>query len=160
MTDQFEIPDFDQLLGGMLEPVKAERRPLLIAMLERMAAARYRQWAELPDYREARSDLLACADREEEIATRIEALYPDAAALQQELIEAMPELAGVDEDLFGGRSVRHQFAVLAAGERSGGRVWAQLAEGAASDNARQAMRSCGPLEEANADVLDRLLAAG
>lgn len=153
----FEIPDFDALLGDMASQVDTKKRPLLIAMLERVAAAKYREWAEDGDHRARRTELLGCAAREEEIATKIEALYPKAQALQQEIAEAMPALAQVPEDLFGGRSVIHQMAVLAAGERSGGRLWADLAKAEKSADAREAMESCGPLEDANAEVLEGIL---
>ena len=101
--------------------------------------------------------MLACAAREEEIATRVEALYADAAAMQQAITAEMPELASVSDDLFGGRAVLHQMAVLAAGERSGGRVWKSLAQLQASPKAQEVMRSCHPLEDANAAVLEQIL---
>jgi hypothetical protein len=122
-----QIPDFDDLLGGMMAALKPHQRPILIAMLERVAAGRYRQWAADPCYGEHRDALLACGEREIQIAERIEALYDDAATVQQEIQAQMPTLAGVEEQLFGGRTVPEQFAVLEAGERSGGKVWAQLA---------------------------------
>ena len=158
--DDFEIPDFDEMLGGLVGSVSAEKGPLLIALLERVAAARYRQWAAEPDYRSKQSELLACAGREERIADQIEALYPNAQILQKEIMEELPQLANVDEDLFGGRSLRHQFAVLAVGERAGGRQWQRLAETAPTPQAREAMLACVSLEEDNAATLDDLLRAG
>ncbi len=156
-TSDFEVPDFDELLGGMLDRVKEEQRPLLMAMLERVAAAKYREWSGLPEHGAHRTDLLDCAAREEEIASKVEALYAGAAALQQAIADELPELAQVSDDLFGGRSVPHQMAVLAAGERSGGRVWETLARAQSAPTAQDAMRSCGPLEDANAAVLERIL---
>ena len=156
----FEVPDFDELLGGMMDKVKEEQRPLLIAMLERVAASKYREWSEHPDYGSKQSELRACAGREEEIATKVEGLYPDAAARQQAIARQMPELDQVAEDLFGGHSVPHQMAVLAAGERSGGRLWSGLAAAQSSAVARETMASCGPLEDANAAVLEQILSEG
>jgi len=155
--EKFEIPDFDEMLGGLVGSVDAEKGPLLIAMLERVAAGRYRQWAADPDCRAKRSELLACAGREEQIADQIEGLYPNAQLLQKEIMEELPQLAAVEEDLFGGRSIRHQFAILAAGERSGAGVWKRLADAAKSERERKAMLGCVSLEEANAAALDALL---
>ncbi len=155
---EFEIPDFDGLFNNLLANVKAEHRPLVMAMLERVAAALYREWASLSDHRSKHSELLACADREEEIASRVEALYPNAGAIQKELAEAMPELARVADDLFGGRTVPHQMAILAAGERAGGELWQRLAQAETAERARAAMLACAPLEEANAVVLEAILA--
>jgi hypothetical protein len=157
MTAKFEIPDFDAMLGGLVGSVSAEKAPLLIALLERVAAGRYRQWAAAPECRAQETELLACAGREEQIADRIEALYPDARLLQKDIMEELPQLASVEEDLFGGRSIRHQFAILAAGERSGAGVWERLAESATSERARETMKSCVALEHANADALEALL---
>ena len=54
-------------------------------------------------------------------------------------------------------AVPEQFAVLEAGERSGGRVWAQLADEAEGD-AREAMLACTKPEVENADALRAILA--
>ncbi|NNL85993.1 MAG: hypothetical protein HKP27_10090, partial [Myxococcales bacterium] len=107
-----EIPDFDELLGGMAAALKPHQRPVLIAMLERVAAGRYRQWAADPGYGQHRDALLACGEREIQIAERIEALYDDVATVQQEVQAQLPALAGVEEELFGGRTIPEQFAVL------------------------------------------------
>lgn len=153
----YEIPDFDNLLGGLLGSVESEQRPLLMALLERVAAGRYREWASLPECSAHRADLLACAAREEEIATSVEALYPDASELQGKLQDQLPQLSGIAEVLFGDRSLHHQFAVLAAGERGGAQIWTDLASQTDTDRRRDGYAACAPLEEANAAVLDRLL---
>jgi hypothetical protein len=153
----YEIPDFGSLLGNLLGAVETERRPLLMALLERVAAGQYREWASLPECGAHRADLLACAAREEEIAGSIEGLYPDAAELQGKLQDQLPQLSGIAEALFGDRSLRHQFAVLAAGERGGAQIWTDLASNADSAPQREGYAACAPLEEANATVLDRLL---
>ena len=70
-THAAQIPDFDELLGGMVAALKPHQRPVLIAMLERVAAGRYRQWAADPDYSKHRDTLLACGERELQIAERM-----------------------------------------------------------------------------------------
>lgn len=156
-VQDFEIPNFDEVLGGLLARVTDAHRPLLIAMLERVAAAKYREWGALPEFESDKEAILGCATREEEIADKIEALYPDALAIEQTITDALPELGQVADNLFGDRTVLHQMAVLSAGERSGGRVWADLAQAEQAENSRDAMASCISLENANADVLDGIL---
>ena len=68
------IPNFGELLAPYIGSVPEEAVPAFLARLERTAADRYRMWAEaVPEHRE---DLLACARREDDIADRVERIYP------------------------------------------------------------------------------------
>ncbi len=68
------IPNFGELLAPHLSQVPAEALPYMLSQLERTAAARYREWAkEVPQYQ---AGLLECADREDEIAERVETMFP------------------------------------------------------------------------------------
>jgi len=79
------IPDVAALIAAALQRVAPERQPLLVAVAERLAAQRYRGWAADPETRTVASQLLACAVREEEIASRIEsAQYPTGSRLPSE----------------------------------------------------------------------------
>ena len=99
MPDPVDLPDIAQLIGPLLQRLPPAQQPLLVALAERLAAERYRGWAarSTPD---RRAGLLACAEREEEIARRVEALYPDAAALQREIVERNPDLLDINRTLF------------------------------------------------------------
>src|SRR5690242_13625700 len=100
---QTDLPNVGAILAPILQLVPPERVPLLLAIAERRAAVRYRQWAaEIGEPRHT-TGLLACADREEEIARRVEALYPDAAAVQSEMLAANPDLEEVNRSIFAGR---------------------------------------------------------
>jgi hypothetical protein len=149
--------DVGQILAAVLARVPKDRRPLLIAMAERMAAARYRAWAADPTVAAHASALRTCAEREDEIAGRVEGLYPDAAALQRELTAAHPDLGDIDRVLFAGRPLAEQFAMQAGGERLGAATWRAFA--AREPDARRSgvLRSCAELEEASAEVLEALL---
>src|SRR5262249_46004928 len=103
--------------------------------------------------------LLACAAREEEIASRVEALYPDAAAIQAAIRTKVPELEDINRTLFAGRSVRDQFAIQANGERLGAATWRSFATHEADPQRRAALLGCADLEEANATCLDSLRSA-
>lgn len=158
MTDtENTIPNVAEMLGGVLKNVDPALRPLLLAKLERLAAARYQTWAsEHPD-QSVIEGLLACADREEEIAKRVESLRPDASAIQDQLLSDHPELLELNRTLFEGRPLKVQFAMQAEGERAGAAVWRAYAVAASDPAVQKLLLSCSPLEEANADFLESLL---
>ena len=153
-----ERPSIAKILAGVIERVAPAQRPLFIAMAERLAAERYRRWAREAEG-PARRELLACAAREEDIAGRVEALYPDAAALQQRLRADHPEIDEVNESIFAGRPLAEQFAIQAQGERAGAAVWRTFAQ-AGDAAARGTFLACAELEEQSAAYLESVLAGG
>jgi hypothetical protein len=130
---------------------------LLLAKLERLAAERYRTWASDQSDQVVKESLLACADREEEIARRVESLEPNASAIQDKLLSENPDLLDLNRTLFEGRPLKVQFAMQAEGERAGAAAWRAYAAGASDRSARELLESCSPLEQANADFLQTLL---
>ena len=78
------LPDLAEVLGRVLQRVPLAEQPLLVALAERLAAERYRGWAEEDPAHAA--GLLACAAREEEIARRVEGLYPDHESTTRQLL--------------------------------------------------------------------------
>jgi len=153
------LPDIAPLIAPILARVERERRPLLIALAERLAAVRYRGWAEEPALRAHRDALLACADREERIAASVEALFPDAEAAQAEIARRHPELERANRELFAGRPLRDQLAIQARAERRGAETWRFFA-GEADDRSRARFAACAPLEEESAAILEAILASG
>ena len=152
------LPSVAELFAPIIENVSEGDRPLLVALAEKIAAGRYRDWADQasePD----REALLACADREEEIARRVEALYPDAAAVQADLSAKNPNLDQVYRDLFSAHPVEDQYAIQASGERLGAATWRAFAGNPASAEQRDVFLRCAELEEASAVVLESLVAA-
>lgn len=148
------LPDVAAILGPLLARVPVEERPLLLAIAERLAAERYRRWAAASPERSA--GLLACAAREDEIASNVEAVFPNAAAVQARLRADHPELVTVADEIFGGRPLAEQFAIQAAGERAGASAWRTLAAVVPEGPLRQAFLACAPLEEASAAYLESL----
>jgi hypothetical protein len=151
------LPDVGAVLAPLLAQVPRAQQPLLIALAERMAAERYRGWAGEWDAPDGRAALLACAAREEEIAAKVEALFPDAAALQRDLRAKHPELPELNRSLFAGRPLAEQFAIQANGERLGAATWRSFARQEEDGARRAALLACAELEEASAKVLDGLL---
>ena len=154
------LPDVSAILGPLLAGVQPRERPLLLAIAERMAAERYRRWASQVETADVRTGLLTCADREDAIAARVEAVYPDASAVQQRLRAAHPDLGAINADIFADRPLAEQFAIQAAGERLGAATWRAVAAATANEAARAAFLACAPLEEASAAFLEGLLARG
>ena len=157
MNQTSDIPDIGAVLGEVMQTVDPGERPLLLAALERLASQRYRGWAnEHPDEAVKRG-LGECADREEEIAQRVESVFADAAEIQQRLMADNPDLAELNRTLFEGRPLDVQFTMQAQGERAGAAAWASFAAGAADERVQTMLESCSPLEEANAEFLETLI---
>jgi hypothetical protein len=154
------LPDVGAVLAPLLALLPRAEQPLLIALAERMAAERYRGWAASSPDASARAALLACAAREEEIAAKVEALFPGAAAVQQALRERHPELPELNRSLFAGRPLAEQLAIQASGERLGAATWRSFARREADAARRAALLACAELEEASARAVEALLERG
>jgi hypothetical protein len=152
------LPSVGEAIGPLLARIPRAEQPVLIAYAERLAAARYRSWADRPEGARRRADLLACAAREEEIARRVEALFEGAAERQRRLLDANPELGEINRSLFDGRPFREQLTIQAGGERLGAATWRSFARRASEAHARDEWLACAALEEASAAVLESILA--
>ncbi len=153
------IPSVAEIFRPALERVALEQRPLLIALAERLAAVRYRGWADAASNASARTQLLACATREEDIASRVEALHANAEAIQREILEKNPDLQDLNRTLFEGRPVSQQYTIQAQGERLGAATWRSIAQQQTDPSAREVYLACAVLEEESALVLETLLNA-
>jgi hypothetical protein len=152
-----ELPDVAAILASVLARVPREQQPLVIALAERMAARRYREWARDPGGAPHAPRLLACAEREEDLASRVEGLYPDAAALQRDLLATSPDLEEINRTIFAGRPLVQQFAIQAGGERLGAATWRAFAAGGHDPQRRDVLLACAALEEENASVLEAIV---
>ena len=153
-----ELPDIAAVLLPILERVPPSERPLLIALAERMAAVRYRGWAEQVTDPAQRTGLRACADREEEIARRVEELTPEAGSLERRIMAANPDLEDINRSLFAARRLDEQLALQAAGERLGAATWRSFARSASGAEVRETFLACAGLEEESAAYLESILA--
>jgi hypothetical protein len=154
--DATELPNLAEVLARVVARVPREQQPLLVAIAERMAAERYRDWAAQPGYEGHRGRLLACAQREEEIAGRIEALYENAAAVRGEILAKAPDLGEINRSLFAGRPLAQQLILQAQGERLGAATWRAFAADAAGPSA-EVFGACALLEEESAVVLEDIV---
>jgi len=149
-------PNFAALLAQAIMSVAEPSRPRFLALLERTAAERYRQWAvSLPAHA---AGLLDCSAREEEIADRVErafALEPDARAELDAPLKAARETY---QSVLAGLSLRDQLRLQAGAERQGAAAWRGMASRAGEARTRAELEHCARLEEASADHLDALVA--
>jgi hypothetical protein len=152
------LPNVAEILATVLQRVPREQQPLLIAYAERLAAERYRGWASDPAQANRRAQLLACADREEEIASRVEGLHGEAATIQRAILADNPDLEQINRTLFAGRPLAEQFAIQAQGERLGAATWRAFAAHASDPSQRSVFLACAELEEESAVVLEAILA--
>src|SRR5262249_40333161 len=121
------LPSIAEVIGPLLLGLPVEQQPLFVAIAERLAAERYRAWAARVDAPERKAGLLACAEREEEIARRVEALYPTASKTQREILDRHPDLIELNRTLFAPFTLEQQFHIQAQGERVGAATWRRFA---------------------------------
>ena len=150
-----EAPNIGLLLGPFIAEVPEEGRPRFLGLLERGAAERYRAWArELPEHAAV---LLGCAEREDEIADRVEKLFPISAELEKEIARPLPRARDAYYGVFDGVPVLGQLEIQASAERQGATAWRGLARQHPDAAAREELEHCAFLEEASAERLDSLL---
>ena len=155
MTER-PLPDVGALLAGFMAQVPAANRPRFLALLERGAAERYRQWAEeLPAHAVG---LRACAAREVEIAERAERVVPIDAGARATLDALIKGAREAYFGLFAGVPIREQLRIQAGAERLGAGAWRGMAAAMPDAHAREVLESCAELEEVSASFLDTVVA--
>ncbi|MCH7599224.1 MAG: hypothetical protein IH973_05655 [Myxococcales bacterium] len=148
-----------ELVGPAIAKYSSQDQRIFAALAERIAASRYRAWAEAIGDEDQRSTLLRCAGREEEIAQRVESLQPDAAAMQEQMPKDNPQLQHQYLGLFDGLALPDQFALQAEAELAGAAAWRAFADACSNPGEAEKLRSCAPLEEASAADLKQIIAS-
>ncbi|TPW16027.1 MAG: hypothetical protein FD127_379 [Acidimicrobiaceae bacterium] len=153
---ELQIPDIGQLLGPYLDQVAPDLRPRFLATLERGAAERYRHWANvLPEHA---GSLLACAAGEDEIADRVETLFPLDESMREQLLAPLPGARDAYVAVLAGLDVWDQLKVQASAERQGAQAWRALAATQTDAHVVAELEVCSMLEESSAARLDALVA--
>lgn len=154
-TSPPEAPNFAILLGPFLRAVSRESTPRFLALLERAAAERYRWWAaEWPARAVALND---CADREDEIADRIERLFEVSSEAAAQLTSSLPAALKVYADVFTALPIREQLRIQADAERQGAAAWRGISSQSEDETVRKELERCALLEEETADQVESLL---
>ena len=154
MSD-LEIPNFPMLLMEPLTSVPEESRVGFIARLERSAADRYREWAAESD--ELAEGLIACADREDEIADRAEELAPVRPEHEEVVVEALAKARALYAGAFEGHPLRDKIILQAHAERQGSLAWIGFASQTEDEAMKREFLALADLEVASAEHIDRTL---
>lgn len=151
-------PNFGALLAPYIDSVPKDAVPAFLASLERTAAERYRMWSDsVPEHSEG---LLQCAAREDEIATRVEALFPAPRQDQQEAIRAaIIPARDTYYEVFANYTPLEQMAIQAKAERQGAAAWRAMIDANNDDALNTELEEIAQIEEVSADYLDALLDA-
>jgi hypothetical protein len=150
---EVEIPNFGEVLASHLSGVPQDALPYLLSQLERNAAARYRKWAsQLSSHKEG---LLECADCEEEIAKRAEAMFPLSPEDRASVDEILPDAKAAYNKVFEGYEPIDQMTIQANAERQGASAW----QGLKAVHPAKAVQldEISEIELKSADYLDQLL---
>ena len=130
--------------------------PMMVAILERIAASKYQGWAETSTDAVERGGLLACEAREIEIAEFIESLYPAPQTTIDSLHAKFPDLQSRYDAVLEGRSRVEQWRIQSEGELGGADFMQQFAS-ANSGAVAARFKSLAACEEANSIFLAGLL---
>ena len=150
---KLDIPNFGEVLGAHLSGVPQQAYPYLLSQLERTAAARYRSWAdEVPEHRDG---LLACAAREDEIADRVEALFPPTAEHRAQVDAMLPAAKDAYYAVFEGYTPMEQMTIQADAEKQGAGAWQNLKQ--AYPDKSEDLDRLSAIELESAAYLDGLL---
>ena len=106
-------------LTPILDSLPDADAPIFLAILERMAADKYRGWAEQCEDPIEKMGLLGCADREVAIAEFIEALDSDSGHRAEDLRQRFPQVQSLYDGVMAGQDRQEQFRRQAAGELGG-----------------------------------------
>ena len=148
-----ELPSIAAILTPVAARLPLRQQRLLIAHAERQAAEMYRSWAAQVDAPE-RDGFLRCAEREEDIAARIEALEPEADTLRRQAEAALPSnLDAQVRAVYAGRPLAEQWEIQRRAERAGKKTWENFAAAESDPAAQTVLRTCATLEDESASFL-------
>ena len=158
MAETSNLPDLGAQVRPLVQALPGGIQPRLMARLERAAADRYQTWAALCPEPAQAEGLRACALREQEVAKRVEALFPSQPDEDRHLRDALPRIAEAYRAALANRPVSDQYAIQAAAERRGAAFWRSLASSFTDVPVREALGMCADLEERSAEFLETLVA--
>ena len=144
-------PDFGELLAPFIGAVPEQALPNFLALLERGAAQRYREWADqLPTHA---AGLNACASREDEIADIVEGLFPIDSSLQASLQAPLPAARDTYYQVFSGLPLSGQLAIQADAELQGAAAWRGMLEEPVPEAVRHGLERCAGAQEVLAQAM-------
>ena len=146
-----------KIVAPLMQKIAPENRAIFLAMAERLAGSRYREWTIEVENVDLKKTLIECAEREELIADKIESMYPNASEVIAQISADNPDLNNLQDAVFGDYNLRMQFAIQAQGERRGHARWHLFAEKVTDPKAIKIFNDCADLEMASAIELEKVL---
>lgn len=147
-------------LAPVLQKLAPEQAPLLLAALERMAADKYRAWADQTQDTVEKKGLLDCADREEAISEFIESLEEGNKHFEERMAALKDLIANTKalyDEALDGHDRKTQFQLQAAGELGGANFMRQFREAHGSGPIAAQFEALALGEEANSKFLSVLV---
>lgn len=157
MAETSNLPDLGAQVRPLVQALPGGIQPRLMARLERAAADRYQTWAALCPEPAQAEGLRACGLREQEVAKRVEALFPSQPDEDRHLRDALPRIAEAYRAAPGEPSCQRPVRNSGGGRTTRCRVLA-LASSFTDVPVREALGMCADLEERSAEFLETLLA--
>ena len=145
-----------EVLVPVIEGAPAEDLPLLLAWLERIAAEKYRVWAQQTTDDVECKGLIDCAFREDDIAEFIEFVEPQAEARTRSLKEQFPDMDALYDSVMAGHDRAEQLRREAEGGLGGAGFLRQFASAHSGAIAGQ-FEALAHYEEANSSFLNNLI---
>jgi hypothetical protein len=152
---EIEIPNFGEVLAEHLGKIPPAALPYALAQLERTAADRYRVWAE--EVPEHSAGILECANREDEIADRVEDMFPVTQEDKVIVDGIIPAAKDTYYEVFMGYTAIEQMTIQANAERQGAGAWQSLKP--AYPELEEKLDELSNIELLSADYLDGILSA-
>ena len=146
-----------QAVGPIFGQLDMREQRVLLALLERMAASTYRDFAAQVDDPGSKAGLLEAADNEDGIASVLEELDPGYASVARDLHARFPQLDGLFGSVLDGRPLEEQLRLQRAAESGAAGLFRTLADAEPDPEARAKLMVCSATEQANADFLGREL---
>lgn len=149
------VPNFGEILSPFIGQVPQHAVPNFLALLERGAAQRYRDWAEqLPKFRDG---LLVCSASEDKIADIVESIFPIDPALAAEIQAPLPAAKETYYGVFEGLSLADQLAIQADAELQGAEAWRNMLSDDNPVELQQGLEQCMTLEQESSAYLYSIL---
>lgn len=153
-TETTGLPDPSAALAPLFEACPPSERYLLLAVLERIAAGKYREWSRIIGDPEKRRAFDAAAEREEEVAEVLESMSENASWTVEIVKARVPRPVDVYAEIFEPLAFDEQLVVQATAERAGAALLRTFAEEADDPGAKSRLAALADLEEENAETCE------
>ena len=157
MAEAGNLPDLAGQIRPLIQTLPVGVQPRIMATLERAAADRYRAWSGACPEPVQVEGLRACAAREEEVAARVEMVFPSQPDEQRLVGGVLPQIADAYRSAMAQRPVLEQYAIQAAAKRRGAAFWRALASSIPDSSVREILAACAQLEERSAEFLEAVV---